>query len=176
MRLALTALAFCALPAAAFAQPAPAPSYPVTIPSSGGEVIIPTPGHQRAYDKYDYAPARRAGDTLYVSGDIVGPIGDEGTDAAAFEAQVRRTFRQLDRTLKAAGVTFDDVVMINSFHVWEGPNFPAPRDEQIAIINKVKAEYIKGPHPAWTAVGTTGLLAPRGVVEIQLIAHVPGKT
>lgn len=175
MRLALAALAFCALPAAALAQPAPAPGYPVTILSSGGEVIIPTPGHQRAYDQYHYAPARRAGDTLYVSGDIVGPIGDEGTDVAAFEAQVRRTFRQLDRTLKAAGVTFDDVVMINSFHVWEGPNFPAPRDEQIAIINKVKAEYIKGPHPAWTAVGTTGLLAPRGVVEIQLIAHVPSK-
>lgn len=173
MRLALAALALCALPAAAFAQAAP--TYPVKLPSSGGEVIIPSAAHQRAYDTYSYAPARRVGDTLYVSGVIIGPIGDEGTDAAAFEAQTRRAFKQLDMILKASGASFDDVAMINSFHVWEGPNFPAPRDDQIAIINKVKAEYIKGPATAWTAVGTTGLLAERGVVEIQLIAHVPGK-
>jgi enamine deaminase RidA (YjgF/YER057c/UK114 family) len=28
------------------------------------------------------------------------------------------------------------------------------------------------PHPAWTAVGTTGLALDTGVVEIQAIAHV----
>jgi enamine deaminase RidA (YjgF/YER057c/UK114 family) len=31
------------------------------------------------------------------------------------------------------------------------------------------------PHPAWAAVGTTGLLAPNGAVEIQMIAYVPQK-
>ncbi len=164
--LALTA---ALAPVAALAQ-----DWPRVIPAPGGEVIIPSAGHQRAYDDYNYAPARRAGDTLYVSGVIVGPVGEEGTGAAAFEAQVRRAFKQLDGVLKASGATFDDVVMINSFHLWDG----APgidRDGQVAIINRVKAEYIKGPHPAWTAVGTTGLLAPRGVVEIQLVAHAPGK-
>ncbi len=64
---------------------------------------------------------------------------------------------------------------INSFHVWEGPDQPAPRWEQINMINAVKGEFIKGPSPAWTAVGTSGLLAPGGIVEIQLIAHVPPK-
>lgn len=29
------------------------------------------------------------------------------------------------------------------------------------------------PYPAWTAVGTTGLLSDGGIVEIQLIARVP---
>lgn len=85
---------------------------------------------------------------------------------------MRRAFRQLDGVLQASGATFDDVVMINSFHVWDGAA-GVDRDGQVAIINKVKREYIKGPHPAWSAVGTTGLLAPRGVVEIQLIAHAP---
>ena len=77
--------------------------------------------------------------------------------------------------LAEGGASFDDVAMINSFHVWDGPNFKGTRDEQIVVINKIKAEFIKGPHPAWTAVGTTGLLDPRGVVEIQLIAHVPAR-
>lgn len=161
-----------ALLAGVIALPAGAQDYPRRLPSSGGETIIPSAGWQGSYDSIQYAPARRVGDTLYVSGAIVGRGESEGTDAAAFEVQVRRAFRQLDETLKAAGATFDDVAMINSFHVWEGPDFTGGRMEQIEIINRVKAEYIKGPHPAWTAVGTTGLLAPRGIVEIQLIAHV----
>ena len=159
-----------------WAQAAPETVYPQRIPSSGGEVIIPSAGARRAYDQINFAPARRAGDTLYVSGVLVGRAPDEGTDAAAFEGQVRRAFRHLDAVLRASGVTFDDVVMINSFHVWEGPNFTGTKDEQIAVINRIKAEFIKGPHPAWTAVGTTGLLGETAVVEIQLIAHAPQAT
>jgi hypothetical protein len=31
---------------------------------------------------------------------------------------------------------------------------------------------MKAPYPAWTAVGTTGLLSDSGIVEVQLIAKV----
>lgn len=150
-------------------------AYPKRIPAPGGEVIIPTERHQKSYDDIKYAPARRVGDTLYVSGVIVGRGKDEGTDPESFKTQVRRAFVNLDKVLKASGTDFDNVVMINSFHVWEGPDQPAPRWEQINMINAVKGEFIKGPSPAWTAVGTSGLLAPGGIVEIQLIAHVPPK-
>lgn len=150
-------------------------TYPKTIPSSGGEVIIPAERNQKAYDEFKYAPARRAGDMLYVSGAVAGRGKDEGTDPESFKRQVRRAFVALDNTLKASGATFDDVVMINSFHVWEGPDQPAPRWEQLAMINAVKSEFIKGAHPAWTAVGTSGLLPEGGIVEIQLIAYAPKK-
>ena len=169
-RLALPLL--CALAATpALAQE----TYPKRIPSSGGEVIIPAERAKKAYDEIKFAPARRVGDMLYVSGVIVARAPDEGTDPDSFKKQVRRAFTTLDTALKASGATFDDVVMINSFHVWEGPDQPAPRREQLAMINEVKSEFIKGPHPAWTAVGTTGLLAPTGIVEIQLIARIPPK-
>lgn len=150
-------------------------AYPKKIPAPGGEVIIPTERAQKSYDEIKYAPARRVGDMLYVSGVIVARREGEGTDPESFKTQVRRAFTSLDTVLKASGATFDDVVMINSFHVWEGPDQPAPRREQLAMINAVKSEFIKGPNPAWTAVGTTGLLAPGGVVEIQLIARIPPK-
>lgn len=150
-------------------------AYPKKIPAPGGEVVIPSERSQKSYDEIKYAPARRVGDTLYVSGVIVGRAKDEGTDPESFKTQVRRAFVSLDATLKAAGTSFDNVVMINSFHVWEGPDQPAPRWEQISLINAVKSEFIKDAHPAWTAVGTTGLLAPGGIVEIQLIAYVPPK-
>ena len=169
--LALAVLALTlAAPAAA---PAAAQEFPIRLPSPGGEVIIPSRGGQHAHDVVGYAPARRAGDTLYVSGAIVFRAEGEGTDAAAFEAQVRRTLTSLDRTLKAAGATMDDVALINSVHVWEGPDFAGSRMEQIEVISRVWREFSDGPRPAWTAVGATGLLGQGGIVEIQLTAHAP---
>ncbi|MBP7704964.1 MAG: RidA family protein [Caulobacter sp.] len=170
MRLPFAVLAAFAVAAPALAQTAPA--YPVKIPAPGGEVIIPSAGHQKAYDEYRYAPARRVGDMVYVSGVVTGRMPGEGKDAAAFEAQIRRAFVHLDRVLKASGSSFDEVAMVNSFHVWEGEDVGVTRFEQLDIINRVKADYIKGAQPAWTAVGTTGLLAPGGIVEIQVIARV----
>jgi enamine deaminase RidA (YjgF/YER057c/UK114 family) len=166
LRLILTA-------AAAIATPALAQPYPQRIPAPGGEVILPSEGDRRAYDEYRYAAVRRAGDMIYVSGVIVGRRESEGKDLEAFKTQTRRAFDRLKRTLHAAGAGFRDVVMINSFHVWQGPNLEATRDEQFAAFQQVMDEYMDPPWPAWTAVGTTGLLSDGGVVEIQLIARAP---
>lgn len=168
---ALLAAALVGASAQAHAQTAPA--YPRLIPAPGGEVVIPSAGGQRAYDEIKYAPARRAGDFLYISGVIAGPRGAPERDAAAFTEQSRRAFRALEAILKAGGVGFADVVMINTFHVWDGPGFKGTRDEQFAAFSKAKDEFMRAPHPAWTAVGTTGLLADDGVVEIQMIAYAP---
>lgn len=171
---ALLAASLLAAATAAAAQPV-ANGYPKLIPAPGGEVVIPTPGAQRAYDELKYAPARRAGDFLYISGVIAGPRGAAERDAAAFTEQSRRAFRVIEATLKAEGLTFADVVMINTFHVWDGPGFKGSRDDQFAAFAKAKDEFMTAPHPAWTAVGTTGLLADDGVVEIQMIAYAPRK-
>ncbi|HEY0103757.1 MAG TPA: Rid family hydrolase [Brevundimonas sp.] len=168
--LAALAALILAAPGGAFAQAA---DYPRRLPAPGGEVIIPGAGGQRAHDEVGYAPARRAGDTLYVSGAIVFRAPDEGRDVAAFEAQVRRTLTHLNRTLASAGATMNDVALINSFHVWDGPDFSGTKDQQIEVIARVWREFSEGPRPAWTAVGTTGLLGTGGVVEIQLTVHAP---
>jgi enamine deaminase RidA (YjgF/YER057c/UK114 family) len=156
----------------AFAFPAPASAQVERIPSSGGEVIIPGPPFAPAYYEFGYAPARRVGDTLYVSGVIIFRAEGEGNDAAAFEAQVRRGFRTLEMILKAAGASFANVAMVNSYHVWDGPNFTGAPMEQWDVIKRVRSEFIGEPHSAWTAVGTTGLLVPNGIVEIELVAHL----
>lgn len=181
MKPVLIALFAAAAGGAALAQPAqppvatrPAPFEPHRIPAPGGEVIIASAGEQGAYNAYTYAPARRVGDMLYVSGVIAGKQpGVEGGDIEAYKAGLRQAFRRLERTLKAAGTDFDNVVMINSFHVFDSPHFSGTRDEHFAAVLAVKAEFMKAPHPAWTAVGTTGLLSDQGLVEIQLIARVP---
>ena len=65
--------------------------------------------------------------------------------------------------------------MINSFHVWNTPEFNNDPEAQFDAFNAIKDEYMPAPHPAWTAVGTTGLLAPNGIIEVQMIAHVPAR-
>lgn len=152
---------------------AAAADEPPAVPASGGSVVIPSAADRAVYDRYRFAPARRVGDTLYVSGVVVGRAPGEDNDIPAFKSQVRRAFTRIGRTLAAAGCTFADVVMINSFHVWQGPNFAGDRAAQFAAFNDVKDEFMKEPYPAWTAVGTTALIPDTGIVEIQMIAHVP---
>lgn len=162
--------------AATLAQAAePRPAYPQIIPAPHGAVILPTERDKENYDEYRFAAARRVGDTLYISGVIIGRRDGEGNDAAAFKLQIRRGFERLKGTLAASGASFADVVMINTFHVWQGPNFAGNRDEQFTVFEQVVDEFIKPPYPAWTAVGTTGLLSDGGVVEVQLIAQIPAR-
>jgi len=102
----------------------------------------------------------------------VGRRDGEGKDIVAFKAQVRRAFQRIQAALNAAGANFDDVVMLNTFHVWQSPNFEGDRSAQFAAFSAVKDEFMKAPYPAWTAVGTTALIPDTGIVEIQAIAHL----
>lgn len=158
----------------AFAQLAGAAEtkYPVRLPAPGGEVVLPDQGAKKAHDEWRYAAARRVGDMIYVSGVIVNRNAGEGNDVAAFKVQARRALERLRVILEAAGTDFQHVAMINSFHVWQGPNFAGSRDEQFGAFEAVIGEFMKAPYPAWTAVGTTGLLSDGGIVEVQLIAKV----
>lgn len=150
-----------------------AESWPQTAPAPHGVVIHPTAQDKKNHDEWRFAAVRRVDNMLYVSGVIVMRRENEGRDVPAFKLQVRRALERLKTTLEAAGASFQDVVMINSFHVWQGPNFTGTRHEQFMAFEEVIGEFIKPPYPAWTAVGTTGLLSDGGIVEVQLIARAP---
>jgi len=146
--------------------------YPVKLPAPGGEAILPSAEARHHHDDLRFSAVRRVGDMLYVSGVIVRRQPGEGNDVAAFKLQVRRALERLRGNLEAADSDFQHVVMINSFHVWQGPDFTGTRDQQFMAFEEVIGEFMKPPYPAWTAVGTTGLLADGGIVEVQLIAKV----
>jgi enamine deaminase RidA (YjgF/YER057c/UK114 family) len=167
-------LMFATLIVACAANAAEPDKWPLVLPAPHGSVILPNEDSKRAHDEFRYAAIRRVDNTLYISGVIIGRREGEGRDAAAFKLQVDRGFQRLKKILEAAGAGFQDVVMINSFHVWQGPNFEGARDEHFALFEEVAGNYLKPPYPAWTAVGTTGLLSDGGIVEVQLIARVPG--
>ena len=83
--------------------------------------------------------------------------------AADPERQFRETFEFLCRNLEAAGLTFDDVVEMTTYHV-------RLRDHLDAFI-KVKDEFIAEPYPAWSAIGVSELITEGTLVEIRVIAR-----
>ena len=169
-----TLLAAVLLATVSVAHAAESEKWPMVIPAPHGSVILPDADAKWSYDNFRYAAVRRVDNTLYISGVVIGPRAGEKRDAEAFKQQVHRGFKRLQAILESSGATFKDVVMINSFHVWEGPNFEGTKDQHFALFEEVADTYLKPPYPAWTAVGTTGLLGTNSVVEVQLIARLPG--
>ena len=123
--------------------------------------MIATARQQEVYDTWKYAPARRAGAYVYVSGVVIARAPEGPHSPETIREQTRGAFERIGVLLSAFGVGFADVVMINSFHDWSAPEFEGDRKAQFDLFNSVKDEFMAEPHPAWTAVGTSGRLARR---------------
>jgi 2-iminobutanoate/2-iminopropanoate deaminase len=91
---------------------------------------------------FPFSPGILAGDTLYVSGK-----GDQlpgGGHPATFEEQVRQAMKNVEVTLKQAGLDFRHVVMSHVF---------LDKYENLAAANKVYNEFFEdGDEPACTTV------------------------
>jgi len=128
------------------------------------QVIMPENARQRqTQEQIGWADAVVSNGVVHVSG-VPAYLAPGETDS---EKAYVRVFEKLGETLKRAGVSWDDVVSITTYHT-----NPAA---QIEAFAKIKARYMKSPPPAWSAVGTTALLQPGALVEIAVIAHVPNK-
>ncbi|BBN88879.1 MAG: RidA family protein [Azospira sp.] len=99
-----------------------------------------------------YSQAVKAGDTVYLSGQI-------GLDPASMQmvegidAQIVRVFDNLKAVAEAAGGSLADTVKLNVYLTDLG-NF--------AKVNEVMAQYFSQPYPARAAVGVASL--PRGAL------------
>ena len=167
--LGAAALALLSLSSVPHAQEA----SPVTVPGPGGIAIYIDQAHKDGNDQYGYAGAVRAGDFVFVSGVVVGAWNGEILDDEGLRAAVRSAFEFAGRTLEAAGASYEHVVEIVSFHIWDTALYSGDKASQLAAIVDVRREFMHGPDPAWTAVGTTELVPDRGIMEIRFTAHTP---
>ena len=106
-----------------------------------------------------YSQAVRAGDTVYVSGQI--PL-DPATGVLVsgdIEAEIRRVFENLKAIAETAGGTLANVVKL-TVYLTDMTHFPK--------VNEVMATFFTTPYPARAAVGVAAL--PRGArVEMECI-------
>jgi reactive intermediate/imine deaminase len=125
-------------------------------------VIISTDRAPRAIGTYSQAV--RAGDTVYLSGQI--PLVPETMAVVEGdrEAQIRQVFGNLSAVAEAAGGSLADVVKLNVFLIDLG---------DFALVNQVMAEFFTAPYPARAAVGVAAL--PRGAaVEMDAVMVLGG--
>lgn len=123
------------------------------------KVIIPD-HFQPVYDKWHYALAAESGGFVFVSG-CTGTRTD-GTISSDVKEQVTQAFLHIEAALAEAGLTFDDVVDMITYHVG--------LQEHISEFAEVKDQFIKAPYPAWTAVGVTELAVPGAIIEVKVTA------
>jgi 2-iminobutanoate/2-iminopropanoate deaminase len=109
-----------------------------------------------------YSQAIRAGNMLFLSGQI--PIDPKTGSlvAGAVEAQTRQVFSNIGEILTAAGASFDHVVSVGVF---------LADLNDFAKMNEIYATYFSSPAPARATVQVARL--PKDcLVEIQVTAIV----
>jgi enamine deaminase RidA (YjgF/YER057c/UK114 family) len=138
-----------------------APSLAGAQPRSGTTVIMSdNPASRASQERHGYADAVVAGDTIYLSGVVVGQSEGESLDAA-----YDRAYRRIAAVLARAGASWDDVVDITSYHT----DVPA----QFEAMAAVHRRYVHAPFPAWTAIDVDRLIPERGITEIKIVARRP---
>lgn len=123
------------------------------------DIIIP-PGMEAVYEKIHYAPAVKAGNTIYVSGQIGRDTSMQLVEGR--EAQIVQAFENLKQVLEAAGASLADVVDLTSWHT-------DMRD--LPLFMQVRDRYFHADYPAWTAIGAHMLCGEPGyIIEIKAVA------
>ena len=104
-----------------------------------------------------YSQAIRAGDTVYLSGQI--PLVPASMELVKgdIRAQIRQVFDNLAAVAEASGGSLANAVRL-TVYLTDLANFP--------LVNEIMAEYCKEPYPARAAFGVASL--PRGAaVEVD---------
>lgn len=106
-----------------------------------------------------YSQAVKAGDTIYLSGQI--PLDPDTMELVpgGFAAQVNRVFENLKAVCEASGGRIQDLVKLN-IYLTDMANF--------ATVNEIMTTVFGEPYPARAAIGVAAL--PKGAqVEMDAI-------
>jgi reactive intermediate/imine deaminase len=109
-----------------------------------------------------YSQAVRAGDVVYLSGQIpLDPATGQLIAGSDIKADTHRVMKNLEAVLAASGTSFAKVVKATIYLADLG---------DFAVVNEIYGSYFEAPYPARSTVQVAAL--PRGArVEIDLIAQ-----
>jgi reactive intermediate/imine deaminase len=106
-----------------------------------------------------YSQAVRAGNTVYLSGQIPLDPATQELVLGDIELQARRVFGNLKAVAGAAGGSLNHAVRVTIYLIDLA---------QFAVVNKVMAEFFAEPYPARVTIGVASL--PRGVgIEVDCV-------
>lgn len=124
------------------------------------------PIDQRSYyEEWQMSPGLVSGGLLFLTG-MTGHRSDN-TFVEDPEEQIREAFTKIGDVLAAAGLDWTSLVEMTSYHVGI--------QDHIDVFRQVRAEYVREPYPAWTAIEVTGFVTPGAIVEIRAVADASSR-
>lgn len=114
-------------------------------------------------DDWHFSRAIDAGEFVFFSG-VTGSRPDYTVSEDPL-MQFREAFQFLEATLSDAGLGFENIVEMTSYHV--------DLRMHLKAFMQAKDEFIRPPYPAWSCIGTTELITEGTLVEIRVICRRP---
>lgn len=102
-----------------------------------------------------YVQTVKVGNVLYISGAVALEVNPAG---------ITSVYKALERSLKAFGATFQNVVKENLY---------TTDIEAMKKYNEARKVFYKGDYPAATWVQVTRLYMHEARLEVELVAHLP---
>jgi enamine deaminase RidA (YjgF/YER057c/UK114 family) len=127
--------------------------------------IFATKDGSTIFEKFSYSAAVRAGDFIYVAGQI--GLNPDGSMPSDDDGQIVNAFDRLKIVLEGAGSSLDDIVELVSYHVG--------LQKHLGRFVEIKSRYLRAPFPTWTILEIAGLARPGLVIEIKAVAYSPQK-
>lgn len=111
-------------------------------------------------DDWHFTPVVDTGSLVFLSGVTAAHPGRVISEDP--EIQFHDAFAKLKVYLNEAGLGFDNMVELTSFHI--------DMKRHMETFASVKDQYVKAPYPAWTAIGVADFIPKNALVEMRVVA------
>lgn len=112
------------------------------------------------YTDWKMSPGLISGQHIFFTGFTgANPDGSLSSDP---ETQMRNAFEKIGFVLRDANLDFGSLVEMTTYHVG--------LRNHLNTFKLVRAEYVKEPYPAWTAIEVAGFVREGAVIEIRAVA------
>jgi 2-iminobutanoate/2-iminopropanoate deaminase len=110
----------------------------------------------------------RVGKWVFVGGQVSADPKHNVIGKGDIELQTRVVFENITKVLREAGADWTNVVKLNTYYVYNGPD-----DGALAFwqkMTRVRMEFFPDPGPCGTGVRVVGLADPDMLIEAEAIA------
>ena len=127
------------------------------------EIIQPASVHSTA--GVGYSHVAKAGDTVYIAGQIALDAGGNLLGKGDVEAQTEQVYANLQAILEELGGSLDDIVKLTTY---------LTERSHLEAFRRVRNRFFSDVFPPNTLLFVSGLAHPDYLVEIEAVAFLPG--
>ncbi len=127
------------------------------------EIIHPASVHSTA--GVGYSHVAKAGDTVYIAGQIALDAGGNLSGKGDVEAQTHQVYANLQAILDELGGGLEDIVKLTTY---------LTERSHLEAFRRVRNRFFSDAFPPNTLLFVSGLAHPDYLVEVEAVAFLPG--